>query len=99
MAVVPPPVPLTVGGGTVALIVATTGQFNHVLDLFMMSLVCVLIALAMAAICFFAGPISAALGPIGMRIYEAYRRYRVDGDLRSAPGDRQSALLPALAYS
>ncbi len=68
VSVVPLAIPLTVGGGTIALIVATTGQFNRVLDLMAMSLVCVLIALMMAAIYFFAGPISRTLGPIGMRI-------------------------------
>lgn len=64
-----------------------------------MSLVCVLIALAMAAICFFAGPISAALGPIGMRILG-----RIGGIVLMAISVQLlatgiSALLPALAYS
>lgn len=68
MAVVPLAIPLTAGGGTIALIVATAARHNEFLSILTLSLVCLLVSLIIGVVYFFATSIRDLLGPIVMRI-------------------------------
>ena len=68
VAVIPLTFPISVGGASVAIVVAVAGVYDTVPDLLAISAVCVLMSLVVLATHFFAGPLAHLLGPGGMDI-------------------------------
>ena len=68
VAVVPLAIPLTAGGGTMALIVATAAQAQSALDVIYLSAGCLVVALIIGITYYFAMPIRNWLGTTVMRI-------------------------------
>lgn len=68
VAVVPLGIPLTVGGATVALIIATASAAGGLVDLMKISGVCLLVALISGMLYVFAQKLSRHLGPTGLEI-------------------------------
>ena len=68
LAVVPLAIPLTVGGGTIALIIATASGADRLVDLLKISGVCLAVALVSGILYAFAQKVSRHLGPTGLEI-------------------------------
>ncbi len=68
VAVVPLAIPLTVGGGTIALLVATAAQSSGSIETLTLSVVCLFVSLIIGVIYYFASAIREFIGPIIMRI-------------------------------
>ena len=68
LSIVPIAIPLTVGGGTMALLVATASRHPTMLDHFALSGINICVALVVTLCYLFAAPISKWLGPTGMRV-------------------------------
>jgi multiple antibiotic resistance protein len=68
VAIVPVALPLTVGGGTLAYIIATAMEYPGVVQQLSLSMGCITVGVVVGTIYYFSAPIMRALGPIGTRV-------------------------------
>jgi multiple antibiotic resistance protein len=66
--VVPLTFPMSVGGATAAIVIASASRYDSIPDLTAISLVCILMALVIFATHFFSGPVAKRLSPQNMDI-------------------------------